>query len=141
MKFLFSFLLSISFQLSFAQTTNDWVLFHAENGVSFYKLEADCQPTNIPNQIGILIKIVNKNKQEITATWDLRLWYDNKEFTSNIADKENQLTVVIPKNEEILGNCDTPFGNLYILKRFTTFNNSATLTDFKFDNIRITINK
>lgn len=141
MKIIFSLLLFFSFTLSFSQSNSNWVLFHVENGIEFYQKEADCQPENIPNQIGIIIKIVNTNKQAVNITWDLRLWYDNKEVTANIADKENQLTAYIPKNDTIEGNCSEPFGNLYILKKFTTFTNGANLTDFKFDNIRISVQK
>jgi len=126
---------------SYSQSENEWTLFQTIEGVEFYKKQSDCTPNNIPNQTGIIIKIVNTNGYSIKAEWDLRIWYDGEEQTSNIEDQENHMTEMIQKKQSIEGSCEKPNGNLYIFKKFITFSEGAEMTHFQFDSITITKSK
>ncbi|MFK8044514.1 MAG: hypothetical protein AB8B72_03395 [Crocinitomicaceae bacterium] len=122
---------------SHGQSSDEWTLFKSSEGVEFYKKQTDCNPENIPNQIGIIIKIVNTNSYSIKAEWDLRIWYNGEEQTSNIKDQENHIAEIIPKKESVEGSCDKPNGSLYIFKKFTTFSEGAEMTHFQFDSVTI----
>jgi len=120
-----------------AQTEDEWTLFSEEIGVKFYKQYTDCQPKNIPNQEGVIIKIVNTNNYEVEISWNLRIWYDDEEQTQNIKDKENHITVVVPKRGTLSGSCGQPSGALYIFKKFITFTGGVDMTHFSFEDILI----
>jgi hypothetical protein len=137
MKLLLSAIIFLTTLLSYAQGTQEWVLFRTVDGVAFYSKETDCTPENIPDQTGVLIKVVNTNNYSVVVKWDVRIWYDGMEQTANIKDEENTITQKIAKRSFVSGDCSTPNGNLYIFKKFITFSGSAVMTNFQFENITV----
>lgn len=137
MKHLFFIIFSLITFLSTAQNNEEWILFKTIEGVEFYEKTVACTPANIPHQIGVIIKIVNTNRYDIKAEWDIRIWYDGKEHTKDVKDAENHIIQAVKKKDSIEGKCSNPNGNLYLYKKFTTFEQSAEMTNYQLDNIVI----
>ncbi len=121
----------------YCQTDSEWVLFNSVSGVEFYKKETACTPENIPNQKGILIKIINTNQSEVEVSWELNVWYDGVQHKADIKDGENEYKISLRAGASTQGSCDIPNGALYIFKEFTTFKGGAVMTKFEFDNLKL----
>lgn len=133
---LFALTLIISLQ-GLSQTKDSWTLFNTIDGVEFYHKETSCTPKGIPSQVGLLIKIINTNNYRIESSWNLRIWYDGIEQTTNIRDEENHITIEIDKKASLTGTCDTPTGNLYIFKKFIIYTEGAEMSNFSFDEVTV----
>lgn len=123
---------------SFAQES-EWQLYASIDGVEIYTMESDCYPTNIPDQKGILIKVVNNNNETVQVEWDKVLWYNDEIITDNTTDDENHYSVQIEKNSSNEGSCDVPRGAFYIFSDFITFKSETKLTRFELQNIKVTL--
>ena len=137
MKTVFLFISLIVGQFLIAQSNSEWALFNSVNGVNFYMITSDCSPENIPNQKGVLIKIVNSNSFKVKISWEVSIWYDGKEHKANIRDGENEYEIELNPNKSVSGSCEQPNGALYIFKEFTTFSNGAKMTKFEFNTITV----
>ncbi|MFK8038901.1 MAG: hypothetical protein AB8B74_11460 [Crocinitomicaceae bacterium] len=133
---LFALLTIIAFH-GFTQESDEWTLFNSISGVEFYHKETDCVPKNIPSQVGLLIKVINTNNYKVEASWNLRIWYDEVEQTTNIRDEENHISLVLDKKSSVAGVCETPTGDLYIFKKFTLYSGGVQMSNFSFDELTI----
>lgn len=133
---LFALITAFAFQ-GLSQEEAEWTMFNNIEGVEFYHKETSCTPKNIPTQVGMLIKIINTNNYKIETSWNLRIWYDGTEQTTNIRDEENHITVELDKKSSISGSCDTPTGNFYIFKKFIIFSDGAKMSNFSFDEVTV----
>ncbi len=139
MKSIFSAILLLLLTVSAsAQTDGKWELFNSTDGVEIYSQEVSCYATNIPDQIAVLFKVVNTTGQRIKIEWDLALWYNGVEHQENLADGENHYTIELDANEIKIGDCEIPFGALYIYKDFITYDTNTKLTKFELQNITVT---
>ena len=116
-----------------------WQLYASVDGVDIYTMESDCYPTNIPDQKGIIIKVVNNNNSSVKVEWDKVLWYNDELATNNQTDDENHYTVEIEKNSSREGDCEVPRGAFYIFSDFITFKSETKLTRFELQNIKVTL--
>lgn len=135
-KLIFPLLLCFFSIVSIAQS--NWSLYKSVDGVNIYTKESDCYPQNIPSQKVILIKIENTLNLNISISWKLRVWYDNKESELDPNDTERIITFNLSANQSIEGDCSLSQHNLYLYKQFLEFKNAGVLTKFMFENITIT---
>ena len=137
MKSLFSLVLFfLPFISLFAQSEATWTLYQTVNGVEIYTQEVDCYAENIPSQKAYLIKIVNTNSYECSIEWDLAVWYNDVLQSENVKDGENHYTTVVKANSDLVGNCETPYGALYVYKDFILYDAPSKLTRFELENIK-----
>lgn len=117
---------------------SDWQLYATVDGVEIYTTESDCQAKNIPAQKAIIVKVVNTSGSDIKIEWDRAIWYNDKLVTDNVSDGENHMSVEVKKNSTNEGNCETPYGALYLYKDFITYETDTKLTNFELQNIKVT---
>lgn len=122
-----------------AQQQN-WELYASVKGVEIYTTHAECFPKNIPDQKGILIKVVNTTDKSWTVEWDKAIWYNNEPVKENVVDSEMHYVIEIGKNETKVGSCDEPRGALYIYEDFITYKSDTKLTRFELNNIKVSRN-
>lgn len=120
----------------FSQDT-EWKLYSSVDGVEIYTMESDCYAKNIPDQKAIIIKVVNTTGQNVAVEWDKVIWYNDELVTKNVSDGENHMKVEVAKNSSEEGNCEVPYGALYIYKDFITYKTDTKLSKFELQNIKV----
>ena len=116
----------------------DWKLYSSVDGVEIYTMETDCYAPNIPDQKAIIIKVVNTTKTDLKVEWDQAIWYNDKLVTDNVSDGEHHMTVEVEKGSSEQGDCEVPYGALYLYKDFITYQANTKLTNFELQNIKVT---
>lgn len=124
--------------LATAQNQAGWSLYKTIEGVEIYTKETDCYAADIPSQKAILIQVINTNSYKCTIEWDLAIWYNNEQVTSNVKDGENHHIITLEPAEKLQGDCETPYGPFYIFKDFILYTIETKLTRFDLENPRVT---
>lgn len=119
---------------------SEWTTYKSINGINVLYKQVDCVTDQAPSQIAYLIKLENKTSNEVVVSWDLSVWYNNEKLTHDVADGENHYSVKLSGNQTIEGNCETPYGPLYIFKDFITYVSPTKLTRFELENLTVTNN-
>lgn len=122
----------------FSQTEDKWELYKSIDGIEIYSQEVNCMAKNIPNQVAIIFKVVNTTDKEIKIEWDLAVWYNGVEQTSKVRDGEKHYTIELGANEIVIGDCEVPYGALYIYKDFITYKTDTKLSNYELQNIKVT---
>ena len=124
--------------VSLSQNENNWELYNQTQGVQIYSQEVNCFAKNIPDQIAVLLKVVNTTGHRIRIEWDIAIWYNDIEVVNNISDGENHYSIELDANGLIIGDCEIPYGALYIYKDFITYKTDTKLSKFELQNITVT---
>lgn len=117
----------------------EWQKYKSVDGIDIFYQETECNAEGVPPQIAIILKFVNTTNKSITIEWDLQVWYNGVQQKEHIADDEDHFSLTIQPNQSIQGNCETPFGALYIYKDFTIYKAKQKLTRFELSNIKVTL--
>lgn len=116
---------------------SEWTIYKSLNGVDVLYKQVDCVTDQAPSQIAYIVKLENKTNNEVVVSWDLSVWYNNEKLSHDVADGENHYSVKVSANQSIEGNCDTPYGPLYIFKDFITYVSPTKLTRFELENLTV----
>jgi len=116
---------------------SEWTIYKSLNGVDVLYKQVDCVTDQAPSQIAYIVKLENKTNNEVVVSWDLSVWYNNEKLSHDVADGENHYSVKVSANQSIEGNCDTPYGPLYIFKDFITYVSPTKLTRFELENLAV----
>lgn len=117
--------------------TSEWTIYKSLNGVDVLYKQVDCVTDQAPSQIAYIVKLENKTNNEVVVSWDLSVWYNNEKLSHDVADGENHYSVKVSSNQSIQGNCETPYGPLYIFKDFITYVSPTKLTRFELENLTV----
>lgn len=120
-----------------AQDQREWTLYKEIEGVSIYFQETNCTTNDAPAQVAYIVKVVNTTGRSLSVSWDLAVWYNYVRQSEHISDGENHYTVDLAPNQTLVGDCNTPYGALYIFKDFITYVSPTKLTKFEFENIQV----
>lgn len=129
-----------AFSNSFSQAETAEKIYAEINGVVISYTEVNCQTNDAPAQKAYILSVENKNNYRINVSWDLVVWYNNVKQELNTADGENHHSINLEANQKIEGNCEQPFGALYIFKDFITYVSPTKLTKFELLNIKVETN-
>lgn len=140
LKYLFSAVIILNLTCVLGQSEENWTLYTSSNGVDVHYLEVDCTTDQAPAQTAYLIRITNRNSQDVTVEWDLAVWYNYEKLTHDVADGENHQTISLSENQIVMGDCNTPYGALYIFKDFITYVSPTKLTRFELENFTVRTN-
>ena len=125
--------------VAFSQETNDWSVYAKINGVEVSYMQVDCSAKDIPSQVAYIIKITNSSNTAVTVSWDLVVWYNNEKQEHNVKEGENHHEISLSAGESIQGDCEQPFGALYVFKDFITYVSPTKLTRFELENLKVEI--
>lgn len=123
--------------ISFSTDSAKWTNYASISGVEVNYQEVDCYSNDAPAQKAYLIQVKNTNNYRVSISWDLYVWYNNVKQEMNVATGENHYNLTIEANQELVGNCDQPYGALYIFKDFITYVSPTKLTKFELANITV----
>lgn len=121
----------------FSQEQKEWTLYSSVNGVDIYFQETNCTTDAAPAQVAYIIKLVNTSQSNVRISWNLAVWYNNEKLTANVSEGENHYELDLTANQTLIGDCNTPFGALYIFKDFITYVSPTKLTRFELENITV----
>ncbi len=116
---------------------SEWTVYKTVNGIDVLYKQVDCITDQAPSQVAYLIKLDNKTANEVVVSWDLSVWYNNEKLSHDVADGENHYSVKLSANQSQEGNCETPYGPLYIFKDFITYVSPTKLTRFELENLTV----
>ena len=118
-------------------TSNNWESYAIVDGVEILSKETNCYATNVPDQIAVLLKIINPTNTGIVIEWDMVVWYNGDQATDNVADDENHFRIEVDANGTVEGDCSIPYGALYIYKDFITYKTPTKMSKFELQNIQV----
>ena len=134
-------LIALIFVSLISNAQSNWTIYKSINGVNIYTKESDCifKDGSNMNQRVILFKLENTNKEEITINWTLRVWYNDKEMINNGNAGQRNYSFIVAANQSIEGDCSqlSNTKNLYLYKQFLDMENSAVLTRFEFESLKV----
>lgn len=134
--FFFLFFFFINHSL-IAQNEAEWTLYKSVDGVEIYYHQVDCAALNIPSQVAYILKVVNTTSNSVQVSWDLAVWYNYERLTQNIKEGENHYILDLNPNESLVGDCEVPYGALYVFKDFITYVSPTKLTRFELENLQV----
>ena len=135
-RFLTLLLVTLSFT---SMSQNNWTIYKTISGINIYSKNADCYPKDGMAQTAVLFKFENTTNEKISINWETRIWYNTVESTFNVGDAERQYALNILPMQTIEGDSDLLNNKLFLYKKFLDFENSALLTRFELENIKVTI--